>query len=50
MLLKSHRERPEQRRVLEDADGGEVMVGEIQASEEVERPLTIGSTENMRRN
>ena len=41
MLLTSHSERPKQRRVVEDADGGEVMIGEN---------LTIGSTENMRGN
>ena len=43
MLLTSHSERPEQRRMLEDADGDEVMVGEIQASEEVERPWSVVS-------
>ena len=43
---ESHSERPKQRRVLEDPDGHEVMIGEIQVNEEVEHPWSeVSATE-----
>ena len=44
--LGRHSERPKQRRVLEDPDGDDVMIGEIQVNEEVEHPWSeVSATE-----
>ena len=54
--LESQGDRPKQRRVMEDPDEDEVMIGEVHVNEEVEHPtsevsvteLMIGNRKNMK--
>ena len=44
--LESRSDRPKQRRVMEDPDEDEVMIGEVQVNEEVEHPTSeVSATE-----
>ena len=38
--LENLGDRPKQRRVMEDPDGGEVMIGKLQVNEQVEHPTS----------